>query len=76
VPNAASVGWWWRSCVRDVAGRPIGRAALIRDHQRAGFLTLGHGYLGRARVWRRRLAPSVYYLGARVDLTRRRAPET
>jgi SAM-dependent methyltransferase len=91
VPNAASVDWWWRTLGGDAARRPPGRGALIRDHRRAGFLTLGHGYVGGGgwgfdrgtrcppawlRAWRRRLAPSVYYLGARVELTSRRALET
>jgi len=91
VPNPASVEWWWRTFAQEGAGRPIGRAALIRDHQHVGFLTLAHGYFGYgpggarretsrpgawARAWRRRLAPGVFYLGARVELTTRRALET
>jgi SAM-dependent methyltransferase len=85
VPNAAGLPSWWDALTGDTTGRSFGRAALIRDHQHAGFVTLGHGYMGFGlsglrrparrshpwtRAWRRRLAPSVYYLGARVDLRR------
>jgi SAM-dependent methyltransferase len=85
VPNAASL-WWHRTLARNNAHRPIWRGALVREHQHAGFLTLAHGYFGWgvwgmrhgadrpgtwARAWRRRLAPSLYYLGARAAVISR-----